>query len=121
MVISAPDAATEFQQPRIGEQRVVIRGVSWPAYPTILEALPQALRKHHSTPASASPNFGDLMARHGEYFSFCQEVISRLKQVQPFPKFLKSGCISFWSRLRRMKLNEAVRLLRVWFDQLNLG
>ena len=40
MVIAAPEP-TE-QQPLIGEQRVVIRGVSWEAYMQILNALPQA-------------------------------------------------------------------------------
>ena len=40
MVIAAPEP-TE-QQSLIGEQRVVIRGVSWEAYMQILNALPQA-------------------------------------------------------------------------------
>ncbi len=42
MVIAAPEPKTEFQQPPIGEQRVVIRGISWEAYLQILNALPQA-------------------------------------------------------------------------------
>ncbi|MCL1468520.1 Uma2 family endonuclease [Argonema galeatum] len=42
MVIAAPEPKTEFQQPLIGEQRVVIRGISWEAYLQILNALPQS-------------------------------------------------------------------------------
>jgi Uma2 family endonuclease len=40
MVIAAPELKSELQP--IGEQRVVIRGLSWDAYLQILDALPQA-------------------------------------------------------------------------------
>ncbi len=40
MVIAAPEPKAELQP--IGEQRVVLRGVSWDAYMQILDALPQA-------------------------------------------------------------------------------
>lgn len=42
MVIAAPEPKAELQSPHNGEQRVVIRGVSWEAYLQILHALPQA-------------------------------------------------------------------------------
>ncbi|MDX2211934.1 MAG: Uma2 family endonuclease [Oculatellaceae cyanobacterium bins.114] len=42
MVSAAPEPTTELQRAPIGEQRVVIRGVSWEAYLQILDALPQA-------------------------------------------------------------------------------
>ena len=41
MVTTAPEPTAELQKP-IGEQRVVIRGVSWDAYLQILHALPQS-------------------------------------------------------------------------------
>ena len=40
MVIAAPELKSEIQP--IGEQRVVIRGLSWDAYLQILDALPQS-------------------------------------------------------------------------------
>ncbi|AFZ33321.1 protein of unknown function DUF820 (plasmid) [Gloeocapsa sp. PCC 7428] len=40
MVIVAPEPKAEFQP--VGEQRVVLRGVSWEAYLQILDALPQS-------------------------------------------------------------------------------
>ena len=48
MVIAAPELKSEIQP--IGEQRVVIRGLSWDAYLQILDALPQSrgLRKNHN-------------------------------------------------------------------------
>ena len=42
MIIAAPEPKPELQPPLVGEQRVVIRGVSWEAYLQILQALPQA-------------------------------------------------------------------------------
>ena len=42
MVIAAPEPKAEIQQSHIGEQRVVIRGLSWEAYLQILHALPQS-------------------------------------------------------------------------------
>ena len=42
MVIAAPEPKAEIQQFHIGEQRVVIRGLSWEAYLQILHALPQS-------------------------------------------------------------------------------
>ncbi len=41
MVIAAPEPNTEMP-PAIGEQRVVIRGLSWEGYLQILDALPQS-------------------------------------------------------------------------------
>jgi Uma2 family endonuclease len=41
VVTTAPEPTTELQKP-IGEQRVVIRGLSWDAYLQILNALPQS-------------------------------------------------------------------------------
>jgi Uma2 family endonuclease len=41
VVTTAPEPTAELQKP-IGEQRVVIRGVSWDAYLQILNALPQS-------------------------------------------------------------------------------
>ena len=40
MVIAAPEPKAELQP--IGEQRVVLRGLSWEAYVQILDALPQS-------------------------------------------------------------------------------
>lgn len=40
MVIAAPQSKAELQSP--GEQRVVLRGLSWDAYLQILDALPQS-------------------------------------------------------------------------------
>jgi Uma2 family endonuclease len=40
MVIAAPELKSELQ--RVGEQRVVLRGLSWDAYLQILNALPQS-------------------------------------------------------------------------------
>ncbi len=40
MVIAAPEPKTKLQS--LGEQRVVLRGLSWDAYLQILDALPQA-------------------------------------------------------------------------------
>jgi hypothetical protein len=40
MVIAAPELKSEIQP--IGEQRVVIRSLSWDAYLQILDALPQS-------------------------------------------------------------------------------
>lgn len=40
MVIAAPEPKVELQP--VGEQRVVLRGLSWEAYLQILNALPQA-------------------------------------------------------------------------------
>jgi Uma2 family endonuclease len=42
MVTAAPEPTTDLQPIPIGEQRVVIRGVSWDAYLQILNALPQS-------------------------------------------------------------------------------
>lgn len=41
MILAAPEPKPELQPPLVGEQRVVIRGVSWEAYLQILHALPQ--------------------------------------------------------------------------------
>jgi Uma2 family endonuclease len=41
VAIAAPEPKTELQQPIIGEQRVVLHGISWEAYLQILNALPQ--------------------------------------------------------------------------------
>lgn len=41
MAIAAPEPKTELQQPIVGEQRVVLYGVSWESYLQILNALPQ--------------------------------------------------------------------------------
>jgi Uma2 family endonuclease len=41
VAIAAPEPKTELQQPIIGEQRVVLHGVSWESYLQILNALPQ--------------------------------------------------------------------------------
>jgi len=41
VVTTAPEPTAELQKP-IGEQRVVIRGLSWDAYLQILNALPQS-------------------------------------------------------------------------------
>lgn len=41
MITTAPEPRTDLQHP-IGEQRVVIRGLSWAAYLQILDALPQS-------------------------------------------------------------------------------
>lgn len=42
MAIAAPEPKTELQQPIIGEQRVVLHGISWESYLQILNALPQS-------------------------------------------------------------------------------
>jgi Uma2 family endonuclease len=42
MAIAAPEPKTELQQPLMGEQRVVLHGVSWESYLQILNALPQS-------------------------------------------------------------------------------
>jgi Uma2 family endonuclease len=42
VAIAAPEPKTELQQPIVGEQRVVLYGVSWESYLQILKALPQA-------------------------------------------------------------------------------
>jgi Uma2 family endonuclease len=42
MAIAAPEPKTELQQPIVGEQRVVLHGVSWESYLQILNALPQS-------------------------------------------------------------------------------
>ncbi len=42
MISAASEPKYELQPPPLGEQRVVIRGVSWEAYLQILTALPQA-------------------------------------------------------------------------------
>jgi hypothetical protein len=41
MITTAPEPTAELQPIPIGEQRVVIRGVTWDAYLQILKALPQ--------------------------------------------------------------------------------
>lgn len=41
MILAAPEPKPELQPPLVGEQRVVIHGVSWSAYLQILHALPQ--------------------------------------------------------------------------------
>jgi Uma2 family endonuclease len=41
VAIAAPEPKTELQQPIVGEQRVVLYGVSWESYLQILNALPQ--------------------------------------------------------------------------------
>jgi Uma2 family endonuclease len=41
VAIAAPEPKTELQQPILGEQRVVLHGVSWESYLQILNALPQ--------------------------------------------------------------------------------
>lgn len=45
MITTAPEPKTEQQQ-SIGEQRVVLHGLSWDAYLQILNALPQARGVH---------------------------------------------------------------------------
>jgi Uma2 family endonuclease len=42
VAIAAPEPKTELQQSIIGEQRVVLHGVSWESYLQILNALPQS-------------------------------------------------------------------------------
>jgi Uma2 family endonuclease len=42
VAIAAPEPKTELQQPIIGEQRVVLHGISWESYLQILNALPQS-------------------------------------------------------------------------------
>lgn len=41
MAIAAPEPETVLQQPIVGEQRVVLHGISWESYLQILNALPQ--------------------------------------------------------------------------------
>jgi Uma2 family endonuclease len=41
VAIAAPEPKTELQQPIIGEQRVVLHGISWESYLQVLNALPQ--------------------------------------------------------------------------------
>jgi Uma2 family endonuclease len=42
VAIAAPEPKTELQQPIVGEQRVVLHGISWESYLQILNALPQS-------------------------------------------------------------------------------
>jgi Uma2 family endonuclease len=42
MVVAAPEPKIDFQQPSLGEQRVVLWNISWEGYLQLLEILPQS-------------------------------------------------------------------------------
>ena len=75
MVIAAPEPQAELQP--FGEQRVVLRGLSWEAYLQILNALPQS--------RGSRLTYGST-ARYGECTSSRKEFMCKLKLA---PRFLK--------------------------------
>jgi hypothetical protein len=91
MVIAAPELKSELQP--VGEQRVVLRGLSWDAYLQILNALPQS-RGARLT----------YMVRSGGFINFRKVSMLKLLSVQLFPRYKKNARIHFWKRQKRMKL-----------------
>lgn len=94
MVIAAPEPKAELQP--VGEQRVVLRGLSWEVYLQILGALPQS--------RSSRLTYDDLMAKSGGFISSRKGCTWKLRLAPRFLRCPKNDCVPFWSRRKRMKL-----------------